>query len=311
MRSRAGYWIGGGLIVVGVLGAVAFFVSSFARLNDQVDDFQRVPLPGKATVELEARKYVIYSESATSGDAGLPFEVEIIEGRTGTSLDIADYGAELTYSLSGREGIARATVTPARPGAYVVRADSRVRTSGARLALGGSLAWPLLRGILGSFVIGGLGVGSGAALLIVTAVRRSRARRGGVETTVVSTGPLGQPRGIGFGILLYIITFGVYGVYWAYKTHEELKQHTGEGLGGVLGLVVWLLVNPVSSFVMPSEIGNMYRKDGQEPPVTGWTGLWLFPGAILLVPAIVWFVKVQRALNRYWERKAQLASAVA
>jgi hypothetical protein len=41
--------------------------------------------------------------------------------------------------------------------------------------------------------------------------------------------------------------------------------------------------------------------------MTGWTGLWLFPGAI--VPAIVWFVKVQRALNRYWERKAP-ASAV-
>jgi hypothetical protein len=38
--------------------------------------------------------------------------------------------------------------------------------------------------------------------------------------------------------------------------------------------------------------------------MTGWAGLWLFLGAILLVPAIVWFVKVQRALNRYWEGKA-------
>jgi hypothetical protein len=35
--------------------------------------------------------------------------------------------------------------------------------------------------------------------------------------------------------------------------------------------------------------------------MTGWTGLWLFPGAILIIPAIVWFVKVQGALNRYWE----------
>ena len=32
-----------------------------------------------------------------------------------------------------------------------------------------------------------------------------------------------------------------------------------------------------------------------------WTGLWLFPGAILIIPAIVWFAKVQGALNRYWE----------
>jgi hypothetical protein len=97
------------------------------------------------------------------------------------------------------------------------------------------------------------------------------------------------------------VTFGVYGLYWVFKTQEETKRHTGEGLGGVVGLVVWLLVNAVSAFVIPSEIGAMYRRAGREPPLTGWTGLWLFPGAILIVPAIVWFVLVQRALNRYWE----------
>jgi Domain of unknown function (DUF4234) len=117
-------------------------------------------------------------------------------------------------------------------------------------------------------------------------------------------GPLGQPRGIGFGILMSIITLGFYGWYWAFKTHEELKQHTGEGLGGVLGLVVWILITPVNAFVIPSEIGKMYANDGQQPPVTGWTGLWLFPFGIFLIPAIVWFVKVQGALNRYWTAKA-------
>ncbi len=69
----------------------------------------------------------------------------------------------------------------------------------------------------------------------------------------------------------------------------------------MLGLVIWILISPVMAFVIPSEIGKMYRKDGQEPPVSGWTGLWLFPGGILIIPAIVWFVKVQGALNRYWE----------
>jgi hypothetical protein len=52
----------------------------------------------------------------------------------------------------------------------------------------------------------------------------------------------------------------------------------------------------------------MYKKDGQEPTVTGWTGLWLFPGAILIIPAIVWFVKVQGALNRYWTGKRAVAT---
>src|SRR5436190_580112 len=118
------------------------------------------------------------------------------------------------------------------------------------------------------------------------------------------TGRRGQPRGIGFGILLFIVTLGVYGWYWAFKTQDEMKQHTGEGLGGVLGLVIWIVIHPVSAFVIPSEIGKMYEQAGRQPPMTGWTGLWLFPGEVLLIPAIVWFVKVQGALNRYWDAGA-------
>jgi Na+/proline symporter len=116
--------------------------------------------------------------------------------------------------------------------------------------------------------------------------------------------PVGQPRGVGFGILLFIVTLGFYGWYWVYKTEEEMKQHTGDGIGGVLGLVIWILLSPVMAFVIPSEIQNMYAKNGKQSPVTGWTGLWLFPFGIFIIPAIVWFVKVQEALNHYWEGKA-------
>jgi hypothetical protein len=122
-----------------------------------------------------------------------------------------------------------------------------------------------------------------------------------VTTSSGNTGPLGRPRGIGFGILMYIVTLHFYSWYWVYKTEEEMGKHTGEGLGGVLGLVIWILIQPVMAFVIPSEIGKMYRKDGREPPMSGWTGLWLFPG-------IVWFVKVQGALNDYWESKGATAS---
>jgi Domain of unknown function (DUF4234) len=128
-------------------------------------------------------------------------------------------------------------------------------------------------------------------------------------STSANSGPLGQPRGIGFGILLFVVTLGFYGWYWAFKTQDEMRLHTGEGLGGVLGLVVWILLTFVSAFVIPSEVGKMYAKAGQQPPVTGWTGLWLFPGIILIVPAIVWFVKVQGALNRYWEGTRSAAPA--
>ena len=127
-------------------------------------------------------------------------------------------------------------------------------------------------------------------------------------STSGNTGPLGKPRGIGFGILIFIVTFGLYSLYWVYQTQEEVKRHSGEGIGGVLGLVVWLIIGAISAFVIPSEVGKMYEKDSREAPITGWTGLWLFPGAILIIPAIVWFVKVQRALNDYWESKGATAS---
>jgi hypothetical protein len=48
----------------------------------------------------------------------------------------------------------------------------------------------------------------------------------------------------------------------------------------------------------------MYGRSRQPKPVTGWTGLWMFPFGILVIPAIVWIVKVQGALNRYWEAAA-------
>ncbi len=130
-----------------------------------------------------------------------------------------------------------------------------------------------------------------------------------MSTTTVTGGPLGQRRGVAFVILIGIITLGIYWLYWVYKTQQEMKDHTGEGLGGVLGLVVWILIAAVSAFVIPSEVGNMYARAGKEKPITGWTGLWLFPFGIFIIPAIVWFVKVQGSLNRYWESAAATGSA--
>jgi hypothetical protein len=127
----------------------------------------------------------------------------------------------------------------------------------------------------------------------------------------VQARPIGQPRGIGFGIVIFIVTLGIYSWYWAYKTCDEMKKHTGEGIGGVIALVIQIVLSPINGFVIPSEIGSVYKRDGQEPPVSGWTGLWLFPGVYLIIPGIVWFVKVQGALNRYWEGKGAVTSSTA
>ena len=119
----------------------------------------------------------------------------------------------------------------------------------------------------------------------------------GVET-------LGKPRGILFVIVISIITLGIYHLYWTYQVFEEMRRHTGEGIGGVLGLVIGILVTVVNAFVLPSEVGRMYARDGRGAPVTGWTGLWIL---LPIVGWFVWIVKVQGSLNRYWESKGAIA----
>ena len=114
-------------------------------------------------------------------------------------------------------------------------------------------------------------------------------------------GPLGETRSIGLSILWFILTLGIYGFYWAYKTHEEIKRYSGNGLGGVLGLVIYFLIPPMTFFVVPSEIRWMYEDlDGERSPVRGIYGLWIL---LPVLGAIIWFVQVQGALNRYWESK--------
>jgi hypothetical protein len=121
-----------------------------------------------------------------------------------------------------------------------------------------------------------------------------------------NTGPLGQPRGIGFGILVFIVTFGIYSLYWVFKTQEEVRNHSGQGVGGVLGLVIYIVVSPITWFLVPSEVGKMYDLDGRTKPFTGWTGLWLL---LPIIGAFVWFIKVQGALNDYWQDKASARAA--
>ena len=122
-----------------------------------------------------------------------------------------------------------------------------------------------------------------------------------MSTQPGNTGPLGQQRGIGFGILMFIVTIGIYSLYWVFKTQDEVRNHSDQGVGGVLGLVIYIAVSIVSWFLIPSEVGKMYRQDGREAPFSGWTGLWLL---LPIIGAFVWFIKVQGALNRYWESKA-------
>jgi hypothetical protein len=114
-------------------------------------------------------------------------------------------------------------------------------------------------------------------------------------------GPIGQMRPTGMIILLFFVTLGIWSFIYYYQTHEEMKRHSGEGLGGVIALLIAIFFGIVNPFLLSNEVGNLYRRRGQEPPVTALTALWFFPGMFILVGPFVWFVKTNNALNEYWQ----------
>jgi len=111
-------------------------------------------------------------------------------------------------------------------------------------------------------------------------------------------GPVGTPVNTTQVFILSLVTCGLYGLYWMYKNYEELKQHTGEGLGGVVGVLtcfVW-----VGYFLLPSEIQKAYQADGKQAPVEPIIALWLF---VPIYGLYKYTQDIGGALNDYWISK--------
>jgi hypothetical protein len=120
-----------------------------------------------------------------------------------------------------------------------------------------------------------------------------------VNATAVNSGPLGKERGVGFVIVMTLVTIGIYSFYWYYVTYDDLKKHRGEGVSAIVGLLLVFVI--YGYFMLPQYVGRMYRAEGNEnPPVSGLTGLW---GFVPYVGGFIYLAKVQSALNEYWKAK--------
>ncbi|MFP5487085.1 MAG: DUF4234 domain-containing protein, partial [Acidimicrobiia bacterium] len=115
-------------------------------------------------------------------------------------------------------------------------------------------------------------------------------------------GQLGKRRSAGLVILLTIVTCGVWAVVWAYQNGDELQRHSGKGLGGVVHLVVTILLSPVTMFLLAGEVEQRYRDDGREPPITTIWGLWFL---LPLIGNLIWYLRIQDAINEYWTAHGQ------
>ena len=121
-------------------------------------------------------------------------------------------------------------------------------------------------------------------------------------------GPPGKIRGTGISILLFFVTLGIYGLFYYYKTHDEMKRHNGQGLGGGIALILAIFVSIVLPYILSDEVAKLYETTGRKAPVSAATGLWYFPGIFIVIGPFIWFVKTNEALNHYWESQGAQAS---
>lgn len=120
---------------------------------------------------------------------------------------------------------------------------------------------------------------------------------GTVPSPAAGLGPIGKPRSVFLVIVLTIVTFGIWTIVWSYQNGDELKRHANTGLGGIAYLFITLLISPVTMFLMAGEVEQLYRRKGMEPPITTIWGLWFL---LPLIGNLIWYVRIQHAINDYW-----------
>jgi hypothetical protein len=115
-----------------------------------------------------------------------------------------------------------------------------------------------------------------------------------------ATGELGHMRPTGLTMLLVIVTFGIWSLVYYFLVFEEMRRHSWRGLGGVWALLIAIFFGVVPPYLLSNEVGQLYERRGQRAPVTALTGLWWFPGMLILVGPFIWFIRTNNALNDYW-----------
>jgi len=61
----------------------------------------------------------------------------------------------------------------------------------------------------------------------------------------------------------------------------------------------------ITMFLMADEVEQMYREAGEEPKITTLWGLWFL---LPLIGNIIWYVRIQNAINEFWQARGGTTS---
>lgn len=179
LPSKGPIWLGAVIGVLGLAAAITWGVVGVRGYLDRVKDLTRMSVPGQTAVEISgAGEQFVYYEG--EGSASLDQLGITVADPQGNPVGMDPYRLDLRYDPPGQPGwLGRAVATfrATVPGTYRVEASGSA-PPGSSIAIGASVARDVIPTVLGILALLLVTVGGGLALIIVTLVRRSRARIG-------------------------------------------------------------------------------------------------------------------------------------
>ena len=176
MTPRMGGLIGISLMILGVIGTMAWLMVSFGRLDDDVARYPRVEALSKEAVRLQARRYTLYLVGEGSVENTHPLKIVMTHRRSGRRVSAKPY--EGSFAHEGDEVMAaQATVTPAEAGVYDVVTDGHDDLALFQLAFGDKLDGRGLRILLFAGIIVVVPGIAGLALMLASGAWRRRGHR--------------------------------------------------------------------------------------------------------------------------------------
>lgn len=110
-------------------------------------------------------------------------------------------------------------------------------------------------------------------------------------TTEVTNASAFKKGSLGKQVLFTIVTFGLYGIYWWYSTHQQFAEATNTDLDPTIQTVLYILP--------PLSLYAIWKFSNEAELVAGQSGTVLFL-LFLVFPPAGWFL-VQSGINEMAE----------
>ncbi|MEU4295589.1 hypothetical protein AB0E63_45860 [Kribbella sp. NPDC026596] len=174
--GRVWYWVA---LLVFVAG-LAWLLLGLVLLNNRIDSFERVAVPGQGEVSLDhSGSYVIYYEGPGAAAGNVPaFDLTVTPVSAPAEVQsLEPHSGSVTYSFGSREGRAVLTLEVTQPGKFLIKAPGAPAVAGGSwLAVGSSIAGGIVRVVVPSVVAMLAAVGGAIAVALVRHSRAKRAR---------------------------------------------------------------------------------------------------------------------------------------